>query len=156
RRQFVLEYFGDEDWTDRDRKCGACDNCEAVATGRSTGLADAEVNAIRSLLLLVGELNGRFGRTRVAAIATATDDDPRFQDLPERGWVRGWSQPQVLDLLRALEGAGLIEASRGEYPTIATTRRGDQAAVGRIDAADLAVQMPVVSKRKSKPRARRR
>jgi len=156
RRQFVLEYFGDEDWTDRDRKCGACDTCEAVASGRSTGLADAEVNAIRGLLLLVGELNGRFGRTRVAAIATATDDDPRFEDLPERGCVRGWSQRQVLDLLRALEGAGLIEASRGEYPTIATTRRGDQAAVGRIDAAELAVQMPVVSKRKSKPRSRRR
>ena len=38
-----------------------------------------------------------------------------------------------MDLLRALEGAGLIEASRGEYPTIATTRRGDQVGVGKLD-----------------------
>ena len=154
RRQFVLEYFGDEDWIDRARKCGACDTCEAIASGKPAGLAESEVKAIRGLLLLIGSLNGRFGRTRVAAIATATDDDPRFEDLVERGCLRGWAQRQVLDLLRALEGAGLIEASRGEYPTIATTRRGDQAAIGRIEPADLAVQMPAVAKKRSRSRRR--
>jgi ATP-dependent DNA helicase RecQ len=147
RRQFVLEYFGDEDWKDRARKCGACDTCEAIAHGRQTGLSQTEQNAIRSLLLLVGSLGGRFGRTRITSIALGTEDDPKFDDAPERGSLRGWNKNQVMDLLRALEGAGLIESSRGEYPTVNTTRRGDQVAVGRIDANELGIQMPTVTSR---------
>jgi hypothetical protein len=52
-----------------------------------------------------------------------------------------------MDLLRALEGAGLVETSRGEYPTIATTRKGDQVAAGHLDPNDLGIQMPVIVKR---------
>lgn len=156
RRQFVLEYFGDQDWASRDRTCGACDNCEAIAHGGTTGLADSEVAGIQKLLLLVGALNGRYGRTRVAKLALGTDEDPRFEEMPERGCLRGWPERQTLDLLRALEGAGLIEASRGEYPTIATTRRGDQVAVGRLDARELGIQMPTITKRvRSRAPARR-
>lgn len=153
RRQFVLEYFGDEDWADRSRKCGACDTCDAIAHGRQTGLSQSEQNAIRSLLLLVGSLNGRLGRTRVTSIALGTEEDSKFDEAPERGSLRGWRKEQVMDLLRSLEGAGLIEASRGEYPTISTTRRGDQVAVGRIDANELGIQMPTVSARKSKSKS---
>jgi hypothetical protein len=58
----------------------------------------------------------------------------------------------VLDLLRALEGAGLVEASRGEYPTISTTRRGDLVAIGRADASELGIQMPVVTKKSRRRR----
>ncbi len=153
RRQFVLEYFGDQDWASRDRTCGGCDNCEAIAHGRSTGLSDTEQKAIRDLLLLVGNLNGRYGRKRVTLLAMGDDDDPKFEDLVERGCLRGFPERQIMDLLRALEGAGLIEASRGEYPTISTTKRGDQVGVGRVDPNDLGIQMPLVTKRsKSKPR----
>ena len=151
RRQYVLEYFGDVDWSDRTKRCGSCDNCEAVArsdSGQPTGLSQVELDAIRGALLLVGSLHGRFGRTRIAALANGTDDDPRFEDMPERGCLRGWSQKLVLDLLRALEGGGLVEASRGEYPTISTTRRGDQVATGSIDSGSLELQMPVVTKKK--------
>jgi ATP-dependent DNA helicase RecQ len=147
RRQHVLDYFGDEDWRDRSKRCGACDNCEALAHGKQTGLTAGELDAVRSLLMLVGTLHGRFGRTRIAALANGTDDDTRFDELAERGCLRGWSQKHVLDLLRALEGAGLVEASRGEYPTISTTKRGDLVAVGRLDASDLGIQMPVVAKK---------
>ena len=151
RRQFVLDYFGDQDWVSRDRTCGACDNCEAIAHGKPTGLSDTEQRAIRNLLAIVGGLHGRFGRKRVAGVANGTDLDARFLELPERNSLRGWSERQIMDLLRALEGAGLIEASRGEYPTIATTRRGDQVAIGTVDVAALGIQMPLVTKRKRKP-----
>jgi ATP-dependent DNA helicase RecQ len=156
RRQLVLDYFGDQDWTSRDRTCGACDNCEAIAHGRppTGGLTDQEQKAIRGVLLLVGSLCGRFGRTRVAAIALGDDHDPRFLDLVERGCLRGWQQRQVLDLLRSLEGSGLIEASRGEYPTISTTRRGDQVAVGQIDPVSLGIAMPIAGRanKRGKPK----
>ena len=158
RRQFVLDYFGDQDWRNRERRCGACDMCEALARGggAAVALSDKDEKAVRSLLLLVGSLNGRFGRTRVAALATGGDDDARFEDLPERGALRGMSQRHVLDLLRALEGAGLIEASRGEYPTISTTRAGDKAAVSsKIDASVLGLRVPPATARARKPRTRR-
>jgi ATP-dependent DNA helicase RecQ len=155
RRQYVLEYFGDVDWTARDKRCGACDNCEAVALGKTTGLSETEVNAIRGLLMLVGSLHGRFGRTRIAAIANGTDDDARFDEMPERGCLRGWTSQHILDLLRSLEGAGLIEASRGEYPTISTTRKGDQVGIGKLDPNDIGLQMPTVTKR-SRVRKRKR
>lgn len=156
RRQYILEYFGDVDWKSRDRKCGACDNCEALAHGRTTGLADAEVKAVRSLLMLVGSLNGRFGRTRIAAIANGSDDDARFDEMPERGALRGWSAAAIMDLLRACEGAGLVEVSRGEYPTLTTTTKGDRVGIGTLDANDLGLQMPTLSKRSRvrKPRKR--
>ena len=154
RRQFVLEYFGDQDWSSRDKKCGACDNCEAVAHGKPTGLSDSEQTAIRNVLLLVGALNGRFGRKRVAMVANGTDTDPRFSELPERNSLRGWPERQVMDLLRALEGAGLVEVTRGDYPTISTTRRGDQVGVGRVDVTELGIQMPTVTKRSRPPKSR--
>jgi len=155
RRQYILEYFGDAEWAARDRRCGACDNCVAVAQGKVTGLSESESKAVRSLLMLVGSLNGRFGRTRVAAIANGSDDDSRFDEMPERGALRGWSSQHILDLLRALEGAGLVEASRGEYPTITTTRKGDLVGVGRLDPNDLGLQMPTVTKR-TRSRKRKR
>ncbi|MBV8762976.1 MAG: hypothetical protein JO257_37165, partial [Deltaproteobacteria bacterium] len=76
----------------------------------------------------------------------------RFADMPERGCLRGWSPQQLMDLLRALEGAGLVEASRGEYPTISTTKRGDLVAIGKLDPSDLGIQMPVVVKKARKRR----
>jgi ATP-dependent DNA helicase RecQ len=157
RRQFVLEYFGDLDWSARDRRCGACDMCDAAERGGAAAhkLSERDEKAVRSLLLLVGSLHGRFGRTRLAGIATGADDDPRFDELPERGALRGLSQRHVLDLLRALEGAGLIEASRGEYPTISTTRAGDKAAVGEIDAAAIGLRAAPSTTRARKPKARR-
>jgi ATP-dependent DNA helicase RecQ len=154
RRQFVLDYFGDEDWRDRERRCGACDSCDAVARGATTGLSAEAKDTIRALLGLVGSLAGRFGRTRLAGLANGTDDDTRFDDLPARGCLRGWSQKDILDLLRSLEGGGLVEASRGEYPTITTTRRGDQVAIGTLDPDELGIAMPVKVKRVRRPRAR--
>ncbi|MEZ4363892.1 MAG: ATP-dependent DNA helicase RecQ [Kofleriaceae bacterium] len=157
RRQFVLEYFGDLDWRERDRRCGACDMCDAALRGGAAvhKLSERDEKAVRSLLLLISSLRGRFGRTRLAAIATGADDDPRFDELPERGALRGISQRHVLDLLRALEGAGLIEASRGEYPTISTTRAGEKASLGPIDAAEIGLRVAPAASRARKPRSRR-
>jgi ATP-dependent DNA helicase RecQ len=156
RRQFVLEYFGDQEWVDRQRRCGGCDTCEALANGRpvSMAMSDSELTAIRGLLGLVGALNGRFGRMRVIKLAVGSEDDPRFDDLAERNCLRGWRERPALDLLRSLEGAGLIEASRGEYPTITITRRGDQVAAGTLTPTDVGVQMPTPTKKPGRARKR--
>jgi ATP-dependent DNA helicase RecQ len=153
RRQFVLDYFGDEDWAARDRRCGACDNCEAIAHGATTGLTDNDKRVIRVVLGLVESLGRPLGRGRIAAIAVGDDDGGRYADLPYRGCVRGWSQKHVMDLLRALEGAGLLEQSRGEYPVISTTKRGTLVAIDRLDPERLGIRMPTVKiRRPGKPR----
>ena len=155
RRQFVLEYFGDQEWADRARTCGACDTCEAIAHGRPSAmqLSPAELTTIRDLLTLIDALHGRFGRTRVVKLAVDSEDDPKFEDLPGRGCLRGWRERSALDLVRSLEGAGLIEASRGEYPTITVTRRGSQVAAGKLESGELDVRMPAAA---SKPRRARK
>jgi ATP-dependent DNA helicase RecQ len=153
RRQLILEYFGDADWMDRNRRCGACDTCDAIARGQPlAAISDDDARAIRGVLALIGTLHGKFGRTRIASLANGTDEDARFSELPERGCLRGWSQKHVLDLVRALEGAQLVEASRGEYPTLSTTRRGDLVAIGKLATDDLGIQMPTVTRRKTRRR----
>jgi ATP-dependent DNA helicase RecQ len=142
RRQMILEYFGDEEWADRGRRCGACDSCDAIANGVSNEMDATTKRGIERLLLMIGHLHGRFGRTRIAALAVgAQEEDRRWDDLPELGCLKGWTQRDVLDLLRGLEGAGLIVASKGEYPTISTTRQGDLASIGKVDVASLGVAL---------------
>ncbi len=161
RRQMILEYFGDEEWSDRARRCGACDACDAIAHGGSAEMDDKTKRGIERLLLLVGSLHGRFGRTRIAALAVgAQDEDRRWDDVPEVGCLKGWTQRDVLDTLRALEGAGMIVASRGEYPTISTTRQGDLASLGKVDVSTLGLGLSLRKTTgrpsKIKPRVRKR
>ena len=113
-------------------------------TAGTTGLSDAEQQAaIRGLLLLVGALNGRFGRKRIAALAIGTDDDPRFDGaararLPAR-------------LVASKQVHGSAARARRRRPDRGVARRvpddrdharGDQVAVGKLDPGELGIQMP--------------
>jgi ATP-dependent DNA helicase RecQ len=122
RRRFLLAWFGDEDAA--TATCSGCDNCLGV--GKREVNAD-EDRAVRSALAIVERLRGRFGRTRVAALLAGNDDDERFSDLPERGALRVGGARYALDVLRALEGAGYVMPSPGEYPTLALTKEGKSA-----------------------------
>lgn len=125
RRHFLLRYFGDSEWTSRTGGCGACDVCDAIANGRAvTGVAEPR---LLPLLELIGALGGRFGRKRVAALACGDADSDAFDDLPGYGECTDEGTDGVMAWLRALESAGYIEASRGEYPTISLTPAGQTA-----------------------------
>lgn len=139
RRHFILEYFGDADWRQRASKCSGCDNCLGLSQTRA--LDDAQNDAARKLLALIKQISGRFGRTRLAALANGTDDDARFAELPERGTLRGTPARQLLELMRALEGGGLVEVSRGEYPTLSITRHGEQVVEGSLSIEDVGLSM---------------
>ena len=115
RRQFVLEYFGDQDWANRDRTCGACDNCEAIAHGRTDravgrrAAGDPQPAAAR-----------RRARRPVRPHAdrrrspTAPRTMPRFDELPERGCLRGWTRAA---------GARSAPRARGRRPARGVARR---------------------------------
>ena len=150
RREFILSYFGDADWQSRDRRCSGCDNC--LGTGQTQPLSDTQKEEVKRLLQLIRRLSGRFGRTRLAGLANASDDDARFLDIPERGALRGQSNRYVLDLMRSLDGGGLVEVSRDQYPVVSVTARGQQVLDGDVDLDDFGLLLPT---RKVGPKSRR-
>jgi ATP-dependent DNA helicase RecQ len=150
RRQYMLGYFGDPSWGQGARRCDDCDNCRGL--GEAQPLDDEQRDHLADVLGLVARVSGRFGRTRLAAMAVGTDDDDRFADLPERGCVRGQSAAYAKDLLRALEGAGLVDVSSGDYPTLLVTPAGNKVVRGDRDLDGIGVMLR--SKRKT-PKARR-
>jgi ATP-dependent DNA helicase RecQ len=149
RHGFVLRYFGDVAESERP-KCAACDNCKG--SGHARPLDDEQREHVVKLLNLVWRLDGRFGRTRLGALANGTDDDDRFIDLEERATLRGQSTAYLIDLLRSLEGAGLLSVSRGDYPTLSITGRGEEVVAGAADLGDMSIAL---SRRGKKPRKRK-
>jgi ATP-dependent DNA helicase RecQ len=128
RHEFVLDYFGEERDGERAR-CEACDNCQGF--GESEALSESQLEQAETILAIVGELDGRFGRKRIAAIANGSDDDERFYGMAKRGMLSGTSQKAILDLLRSLEAGSLVEQARGDYPTIKLTRSGKKIVKGQ-------------------------
>ncbi len=130
RHNFVLDYFG-EDRSEKSEKCLACDNCQGF--GEAKALSEQELDSALRLLHLIAEINGRFGRKRIAAIAKGSDDDERFFGMTHRGALSKSTQKSILDVLRSLESGRLIEQSRGDYPTLGLTRHGKDVVGGRAD-----------------------
>ncbi len=150
RHGFVLDYFGEERDVDAER-CETCDNC--LGYGEAKELTNTQHEQAESLLRVVSEIDGRFGRKRIAGIANGSDDDERFYGMSSRGLLSGTSQKDVLDLLRALEAAALLEQSRGDYPTIKLTRTGKKVVNGRAELdPDLLRLIPSSSRKSSKAR----
>jgi ATP-dependent DNA helicase RecQ len=148
RRKYLLAYFGDED----ARVIGACAACDVCLGTGKREVSDAELYEVRTVLSCVDRLRGRFGRGRVAGLLAGNDDDDRMTDLPERGALRGKGVRYSLDVLRALEGSGLIVASPGEYPTISITRLGQRVAEGK-ESVPMAMPDAASGKRSRSKRA---
>src|SRR5262249_6130817 len=148
RRRFILNYFGDDEGPAR---CGPGDACTggprplAGACGGGTGGAEPLAEAARAhataTLSLAAELGGRFGRVRLAAILAGDDEDGRFDALVQRGALRREGKDYARDLIRALEGAGLLQVSSGEYPTVCITPAGRRALKG-IDPIHVVAPAP--------------
>jgi ATP-dependent DNA helicase RecQ len=128
RHEFVLDYFGEERPEERSQ-CAACDNCQGF--GEAEALSESQLEQAETLLAIVGELDGRFGRKRIACIANGSDDDERFYGMAKRGALSGTSQKALLDLLRSLEAGSLVQQSGGEYPTIKLSRTGKKIVRGQ-------------------------
>jgi ATP-dependent DNA helicase RecQ len=150
RRRQLLGWFGDED-ARRIVRCNRCDVCDG---GGARELEPEEQAAARAALAMVEQLRGRFGRKRIADLLAGVegaDDHPdRFLEQPGFGALRRLGSKFVLELLRSIEGAGLIVASPGEYPTISITREGRRA----IDGGELRLSWPSVAVPRSRRAAR--
>ena len=151
RRQYILEYFGDEDWKERAQRCTGCDNC--MGAGQTQAFTEEQKAEVQHVLRLIDRLSGRFGRTRLANLANGSDDDARFLDIPERGALRGQSSRYVLDLIRSLEGGGLVDVSRDQYPVVSIASEGRKVMEGTLDLDGFGMLLPA---RKTGPKSKSR
>jgi ATP-dependent DNA helicase RecQ len=149
RRRFLLAYFGDEDAVRFGAGgCGDEQRCDVCSADRHVP-AGEERDRVHAVLALAARLDGRFGRTRLAALLTGDDEDARFFELAGRGALRREGNRYALSLIRSLEGARLLESTGGEYPTLALTPLGRKV----LDGAELALALPSPDKPRRRGRA---
>jgi ATP-dependent DNA helicase RecQ len=130
RRAFILDYFGDPA---AGHSCSGCDICDRHRgvdpdSGVRAESSDEDHLLVRKVLATVARLDGRFGRNRIALVvegSTAKEvTSVGLERLGTYGALRGRSHASVLDLLGALEAAGLLESRGEEYPTLFITNPG--------------------------------
>ena len=128
RQSALISYFGE---SGKNWQCQCCDNCDRSAQlkGKEHELDDEELDAVMAILECVQRFNGRFGRGKLSLIlcgARRTEIlNLNVQHSSHFGSLRHWKQDQVLDYLRALEKAGLLQATGGDYPCLMLTNEGE-------------------------------
>jgi ATP-dependent DNA helicase RecQ len=137
RRAELLAYFGDPDRPGPDQRCGNCDVClEPPRPARRSTVADSTVRAV---LTCVAQLDGWFGRTRIArcleGAAVREVREAGLERLSSFGVLRGRSHSFVLDLLGELDLAGLVVTEGTAYPKLRLTALGRQVLDGKAQIA---------------------
>jgi ATP-dependent DNA helicase RecQ len=136
RRSVILSYFGDAQAA--ELHCGGCDNCAAAAgTGpgdavSSGGLIDtpAGQEVLLKALSGVARAKGRFGKNIVAQMLAGSTsekmDRSGLKRLSTYGILSAFRQPELVQLLDALERAGLVESPEvGRFrPIVSLTEEG--------------------------------
>jgi ATP-dependent DNA helicase RecQ len=128
RHDFILRYFGDEQ--ELLGGCGHCDVC--VALDDRDGDDDAEAaeaaKVVRMALSAVARARQRAGMTAIAEMLRGVDSERTrrfgFTELSTFGLLRDRSPSWVMDLLRALLTAGLVDLTPTEHPVPLLTRMG--------------------------------
>ena len=110
RRRYILDYFGDPAPWDR---CGDCDGCRA---GKPLGvvpraLAPSELLIVRKALACLGRMKEPWPATVVARVLIGARDPAiqPFERLSTYGILRGFTQPEVEQVLGELVRAGALE-----------------------------------------------
>lgn len=125
RRARLVAYFQDEGEVAPGR-CGRCDLCQA---GAPEEVSEALRTDILKALSCVARMHGRFGRQKVAEVLTGARTramvEAGLHRLSTYGVMRDRSRQGVLDLLAALERAGLLCTEDAAFPTLELTDQGD-------------------------------
>ena len=128
RQAALIGYFGEKS---KEWKCSCCDNCDRSAQLKSKEhqLSAEDLDAVTAMLECIQRFNGRFGRGKISLIlcgARRTEIlNLNVQNSSHFGSLRHWKQDQVLDYLRALEKAGLLQSTDSDYPCLMLTADGE-------------------------------
>ncbi|MGE9296551.1 MAG: RecQ family ATP-dependent DNA helicase [Puniceicoccales bacterium] len=138
RQQWILEYFEDAD----AHECGQCDRCRHNG-GDVRALDDDEAVIVKKALSGVARMSTRrdrhtweprYGRDRVIKCLLGsqakTITEPGLDKLSTWGILKEFDQRFVSDLVNALENAGYLGVSDGEYPLLELTESGSRVMFG--------------------------
>ncbi len=139
-RKTILEYFGEENVSDR---CENCSNCEEQKTK-----VDVTVNA-QKVLSCVYRLQGRFGMTMVAEVLKGSMNkkivEMRFDRLSTHSIMKDMPLQAIKDLINFLAAEGYLQVSAGQYPVIKLTQK----AVPVLKGEEKVYQIQLVSEEKA-------
>ncbi|MBN1849458.1 MAG: ATP-dependent DNA helicase RecQ [Deltaproteobacteria bacterium] len=137
RRHYLLGYFGE---SLHDRRCGACDLCDAKEEDISPEKDHADPILAVKILSGVARLKERFGMGMAAKVLTGSDDrilrQFGLQRLSTYGLLSEYTQSQILEWIKELTAKGCIVTKRinmGEkrYPVAILTDRGRKVMSGQ-------------------------
>ncbi len=128
RHAFFVRYFGEKVVQEQ---CEACDNCtrELIASQENTVLTQK----ILSCVVRMGE---SFGIVAVAEVLNGSRSKRalRFQKLPTYGLLAETGIDTLKQHIRAVQSAGYLQLTPGEYPVLKVTERGWQVLRGQAEA----------------------
>ncbi|MDP3778661.1 MAG: DNA helicase RecQ [bacterium] len=146
RRKFLLSYFGEAD-TIID-SCNSCDNC----TG-GTDTVDATLIA-QKIMSAILRTNERYGASYIANVLTGKNDEKiimhQHDSLSVYGIAKDFKKNQIVRIINALCGQGLLIRRGDEYPTYALSLRGKQILKDRESIA-LSKLVMTAPKKESRP-----
>lgn len=123
KRNFILTYFNDKEFTG---DCGRCSSCTEPQTDSVVAVA-SEHEIESTLLRAISELNGRFGRNVVADVVTGSVSAKTLAYKLDRATTWGEcgnsTRATVMRILDYLIEQGLIIRSSGEYPVLGIGRK---------------------------------
>ena len=101
-----------------------------------TAAVNAEIVFVKKCLSCAARMKGRFGKMRIAQVLTGSRlkvlEEVQLTRLSTYGLLKDFTQPEVLSVLDALVGAGLLETAGTEYPVVKLTESGRRAMLGQI------------------------
>jgi ATP-dependent DNA helicase RecQ len=143
-RSYILNYFGDRHHT---RECGDCGNCapqqfryrvESSSASPTPSLLSAEPRdlsadellRVRKTLACAKRMNGRFGKTLLAATlrgsASQKVSQARLNELSTYGILSDMRQEKLMLLIDSLVEAGCLQIKGGAYPMVFITTLGER------------------------------
>ena len=143
RQSWILDYFGEG----QSEYCRQCDRCVGTDDEVLRSPTDEEMLIVRKALSGVARMSyrcpgsanwrPRFGRDRILQSLIGGDKtyfkENGLETLSTYGILKSEGKTYVKELLRAMERAGLLEVTAGEYPLTGLTPFGTEVMKGKSE-----------------------
>ena len=112
-RQFILEYFGEENVKD---KCGNCSTCNDESE-----LVDITIEA-QKIFSCILRMKERFGTTLIAEVLRGSKNkkvlDLGFEKLSTYGIIKQYTVKEIRDLINVLTAEDYLSLADGQFPVV--------------------------------------
>lgn len=118
-RQFILQYFGEEDIPE---SCGNCSNCNNDAE-----LSDVTIEA-KMIFSCILRMKQRYGIGLVGEVLKGSGNkkvlELGFNSLSTYGLLKTYSLKKIKDLINVMVAENYLSLTEGEFPVVRLTEKG--------------------------------